>query len=144
MGLTKEKVPTLPAFIAKSVKRARAKAPPPPELDPVTVYLAAVYREVARWEQSASWAQMKDKIIAYYEANFDPRVKTGNFRFLIELSAGPHISLQEKSKYVMALEHARHRKVQADDFADFLQREGGIKACIKASRKGRSRRTRAE
>jgi hypothetical protein len=132
----------VPAPFRGSVERARAKAPPPPGPDPVPIYLACVYREVMSWLEGPD--MLKASIQKFYEKHFHQRVRKDYFRFLIELSAGPHVSPQEKSKYVTVLRYARDSEVQPLEFRKFLRKHGGIKGCIKASnaaRKNSSRKT---
>jgi hypothetical protein len=140
MGWAKKK-PALPESIRDSVERARAKAPPPPAADPVWTYLACVYRQVALWKKSAQWNDIQEDIHDYYRKHFHKKIKTRFFRFLIELSAGPHVSLQEKSKYVKVLHFALSRKVAPKHFETFLKDNGGIKGCIKASQPAKLKRS---
>jgi hypothetical protein len=129
----------IPASIRESVERARAKAPPPPGPDPVTTYLACVYREVMSWLEGPG--MLKVSIKKYYENTFHQRMKQNYFRILIELSARPHVSAQEKSKYVTVLRHAWNSEVPPDDFEKFLEENGGIKGTIEASKLVTKKRT---
>jgi hypothetical protein len=134
--IPKKKKPGLPDSIREGVERARAKAPPPTP-DPVPTYLGCVYRQVALWKRSNQWNDIQKDIQNYYDEHFHKKIKLYYFRFLIELSAGPHVSLQEKSKYVNVLNFALSRKVSPKDFETFLESNGGIKGCIKAKNKAK-------
>jgi hypothetical protein len=129
--------PEVPPAIKESVQRARAIAPlPPPEVDPVLAYLSCVYREVMKWKKRPP--MLLGGVQSYYEKHFHGRILQSYFRFLIELSAGAHVSLQEKSKYTMVLEFAQKCAVSPNEFEDFVNEREGIKGCIreaKASRK---------
>jgi hypothetical protein len=117
--------PAVPQSIRESVERARAKSPPPPGPDPVPIYLACVYREVMSWHQGPP--KLRDSIHKYYKKHFHKRVRKNSFRFLIELSAGAHVSPQEKSKYVTVLNYARNSEVKPLEFQKFLRKQGGDK-----------------
>jgi hypothetical protein len=132
MASVKIKDAAIPASIRESVERARAKAPPPPGPDPVPIYLACVYREVMIWVDNSD--QWHAGIKKFYKKHFHQRMKQRYFRILVELSAGAHVSPQEKSKYVTVLEHARDSKVKPREFQEFLEENGGIKGTIKASK----------
>lgn len=127
--------PAVPSAISESVERARAKAPPPPGPDPVPTYLSCVYREVMSWSQEPD--RLRSRVKKYYERHFHKRVRKGLFRFLIELSAGSHVTPQEKSKYLAVLNYARASEVKPQEFKKFLKSHGGIKGCIKASKAAR-------
>jgi hypothetical protein len=129
----------LPPSIRESVERARAKAPPPPGPDPVPAYLACVYREVTLWLQSSD--MLRAGIRFYYEKHFHKKILKNYFRFLIELSAGPHVSPQEKSKYVAVLRYAQACNVPPKKFINFLREQGGIKGTIGASKTAKSKKT---
>jgi hypothetical protein len=113
----------IPTSIRESVKRARAKAPPPPGPDPVPTYLACVYREIMIWLDN--FDQWNADIKNFYKKHFHQRLKHNYFRILIELSAGAHVSPQEKSKYVTVLNYASVSKVKPRDFEHFLKETGG-------------------
>lgn len=130
VGATKTYPDVQPA-ISESLERVRAKAPPPPGPDPVPNYLSCVYREAMSWLSGSTMLQACAQ--NYYEKHFHQRVQKNYFRFLIELSAGSHVSLQEKSKYVKVLKFARASGIKPQEFKKFLRKHGGIKACIKAS-----------
>jgi hypothetical protein len=125
--------PVLPQSIREGVERARAKAPPPGP-DPVPRYLACVYREVSAWRESNEWASVQTEIQNYYIENFHPKIVKDYFRFIIELTAGKHVSPQEKSKYVEVLNYAQRLAVPRNKFIKFLKDNGGIKGCIKDSK----------
>jgi hypothetical protein len=124
--------PAVPLSIRESVERAPAKAPPPPGPDPVPIYLACVYREVMSWLEGPG--MLKANIKKYYEKHFHKRVQKNYFRFLIELSAGAHVSPQEISKYLTVLNYARDSEVKPTEFQKFVRKQGGIKGCIEASK----------
>lgn len=139
MASVKTKKAALPELVAKSIERARAKAPPPPGPDPVPTYLASVYREVASWRESENWIDIQKDIKTYYKKTFHQRVQKNFFRFVIELSAGAHVSPQEKSKYVAVLNHAKNSNVLPKDFERFLRKHGGIKGTIRLAKQARRR-----
>jgi hypothetical protein len=123
----------IPESIRGSVKRARAKAPPPPGRDPVIVYLKATYREISKWFEGDD--NVHDEIVSFYQKTLHGRTNRSYARVLIELSAPPHVSPQEKSKYVNVLRYAYRRKVRPDNFEEFVAKNGGIKGCIRQAEK---------
>jgi hypothetical protein len=126
---------TIPKRLRPSVKRARAKAPP--AQDPVIEYLEVIYRETKTWANDDSY---HEDIESVHEANMHGRIKESYARVLIELSAPPHISLQEKSKYDTVVRYAHASKVRPSDFQSFVKENGGIKGCIRKSQQTRKKR----
>src|SRR5208282_4325197 len=105
--IPKKKKPALPESIRESVERAREKAPPPPRPDPVPAYLGCVYREVMSWLEPDTWSRLHRDIKTFSDKHFHGRILQNYCRILIELSAGPNVSPQEKSKYVAVLRYAK-------------------------------------
>jgi hypothetical protein len=82
MASAQKKDAAIPASIRESVERAREKASPPPEPDPVPTYLACVYREVMSWRESDEWDSLKVDLENYHKKNFHKRASKGAFRLL--------------------------------------------------------------
>jgi hypothetical protein len=102
----------------------------------VIEYLEIIYRETRTWWSDRSY---HEDIVSVREANMHGRLKKGYARVLIELSAPPYISLQEKSKYEMVVRYARASKVHPDNFQAFVRENGGIKGCIRKSQEKRKK-----
>jgi hypothetical protein len=118
----------IPKRLRGSVKRAWAKAPPAQDL--VIEYLETIYRETRTWWNDDSYHKDVESV---REASMHGRLKKSYARVLIELSAPPHISPQEKSKYETVVRYARASKVRPSDFQAFIKENGGIKGCIRKS-----------
>jgi hypothetical protein len=93
------------------------------------------------WRESAQWKCIQADVENYYAKHFHRRILTNYFRFAIELSAGAHVTPQEKSKYVAVLNNASASKVPPKEFQKFVRQNGGIKGCVKASKAAKSKQT---
>lgn len=110
---------TLPTQLEEQLKKVREVAPPPPPReDPVYKYLSRVYQLWHKLESSPSWKEAVQK----YHAAHRLRIEKRYIRFIIEQTAGDHVTDRTKHKYKIILDLAFEEGNQTDGRDSFHQK----------------------
>ncbi len=122
----KKKPVTLPADLETELTKVREVAPPPPSADPIYKYLKRVYRLWHKLEGSPEWK----KIIQKYHEAHRLRIEKNYIRFIIERTAGDHVTDNMKHKYKVAIDLAFEEGVEPGGVIAFIKKQGGLNKCV--------------
>jgi hypothetical protein len=130
----------LPADLEAELDKVRAAAPPPPTEDPIYKYLARVYE---LWDALEGATEWKEAVKRYHKTH-RLRIKKDYIRFIIEQTAGNHVTDQRKHKYTVTLQYALQKGLKPAGVVAFIKKNGGINECVELWQKkyGNSRKTR--
>lgn len=109
----------------KELRAVRNTAPPEP-FD-VYRYLTRVreYRVHLR-DRPDQRKALRKHAAAVLQANYKGRLT----RLIIELTAGSHVKLKQRNKYIQALEWCENNNIPANKTKAFIRSEGGINECV--------------
>ncbi len=116
----------LPADLKAELDKIREVAPPPPTVDPLYKYLRRVYRLRQKLETSHEW---QDAVVRYHNVH-RLRLKENYVRFIIQQTAGDHVTDKMKNKYKIALQLALEEAIKPVDVIAFIKKHGGLNGCI--------------
>jgi hypothetical protein len=125
--MTRKKNPvTLPADLEAELAKVREVAPPPPSDDPIYKYLKGVYRLRYKLECSPEWK----KIVQKYHNARRLRIEKNYTRFIIERTAGDHLTDNMKHKYKVAIDLAFKERIEPAGVIAFIKKQGGLNKCV--------------
>jgi len=132
------KATTLPPQLEEELKDVRAVAPPPPSDNPIYEYLKRVYQLWHKLERSAEW----QKAVQKYHIAHRLRIEKHYIRFIIQTTAGDHVTYNMKNKYKFIMDLAFEEGIKPVDVITFIKKHGGINKCVELwkSKYGRRRK----